>query len=801
MKFLAILLVSLLLLSSISAAGTITTGLAERFDRANGEALPVLITLENRLNAASMQDQLLDSKLSLSGVHAPLMDSLRARASESQGSVLRSLEILKSTGLAKDAHTFWIANMIATQLTRAGAELIANMAEVREVGLDEEVVLSAAVSAAPAETPSGIQSNLEAIKAPDAWSLGFRGENHTVCIIADGVNAEHPALTLHWKGRNAPLEQSWMGAANPSNCGEQGTAIAGLICGDAVGVAPGAQWIGAKTICGTGRFSDVIAALEWAADPDGNSHSFGDVPDAICSAWSLNTACIGAAPSTMWDVIDNVQALGPVMIFAAGESEKGGMGTVISPASRRPNLAVGNADATGASVVAHSTSARGPSPCDGAVKPDLVAPGTAVISSVGSGYARVTGTFAAAAQVAGTVTLMRQANGNLSAQEIDRMLTVSSTDLGAPHEDNFTGHGLLNVRAAVEMAQTARGSGMIIVSVSYGGEPIGGARVVLAGEYGEITGTTNGVGVCQFDHVVTGRPYHVSVSRFGFLPYVHPKELIPTDQSSAQVLINLQRGFIDDAERDQGWSLGVDGDNATSGIWERAIPVGTRVNGVLAEPSEDNTPDGQYCFVTGVASSPDAEPNASDVDGGHTTLRSPLFDLTELTNPLLKFAYDYSNELGSNPGSDFFRTQISNDGGTTWTNLINTAASTHGWKTVSVKVADFLPPTKDMMLQFIAEDDGPGSLVEAAVDDISITGVPSVPEPPSELLLSVQFDQAVLIWKSSPDATKYRVYLSNHAHDVVKPENLFTTVSDTTLTVPLSDIPYGEFYFQVTAVK
>jgi hypothetical protein len=291
------------------------------------------------------------------------------------------------------------------------------------------------------------------------------------------------------------------------------------------------------------------------------------------------------------------------------------------------------------------------------------------------------------------------------------------------------------------------------------------------------------------------------VGRFGFLPYVHTKELIPTETTPGQVMVNLQRGFRDDAERDQGWSLGVDDDNATSGIWERAIPLGTRVNGSLAEPSEDATPEGQYCFVTGAASSPDAEPNASDVDGGHTTLRSPLFDLTELTNPVLQFAYSYSNDLGSNGGSDFFRVQISNDGGTTWTNLINTAASTHGWKTVSVKVIDFVPPTKNMLLQFTAEDDGPGSLVEAAVDDISITGAPSVPEPPSELLISVLFDQAVLIWKGSPDASKYHVYLSNHANDIVKPENLFTTVSDTTLSVPLSDIPYGEFYFQVTAVK
>ena len=31
--------------------------------------------------------------------------------------------------------------------------------------------------------------------------------------------------------------------------------------------------------------------------------------------------------------------------------------------------------------------------------------------------------------------------------------------------------------------------------------------------------------------------------------------------------------------------------------------------------------------------------------------------------------------------------------------------------------------------------------------------------------------------------------------------NLYRTLSDTTLTVPMTDIPFDEFYFQVTAAK
>jgi hypothetical protein len=191
----------------------------------------------------------------------------------------------------------------------------------------------------------------------------------------------------------------------------------------------------------------------------------------------------------------------------------------------------------------------------------------------------------------------------------------------------------------------------------------------------------------------------------------------------------------------------------------------------------------------------------ADVDGGHTTLRSPLFNLSEISEPELRFCYWYSNDLGPNAGSDFFRVQISNDGGASWVNIINTAASTHGWRTVKIPVSNFLLPTDRMMLQFIAADEGPNSLIEAAVDDISITGAPSVPEPPRELTMDVQFDQVMLKWRPSDGASLYRVYVSGDADHVIAPENLYTTTADTTLAVPLKDIHFDEFYFQVTAAR
>jgi hypothetical protein len=355
---------------------------------------------------------------------------------------------------------------------------------------------------------------------------------------------------------------------------------------------------------------------------------------------------------------------------------------------------------------------------------------------------------------------------------------------------------LISMTAA--FAQT--GSYVLDGVVRYGGTPVADARVTISVADLQAVDITDEIGSFRFTGLSSGVAYRFTAARFGYQTYVREQPLTLSTTSYNHVAIDLVRGFADDAEYDQGWRLGVEGDNATSGIWERAIPHGTRVNGKLAEPDQDASGDGRFCFVTG-ADTGDVDANESDVDGGKTTLRSPTFSLTEITDPVLHFSYWFSNDLGANRGGDFFRAQISSDGGITWKYVINSSAPTNGWNKISVKISDFVATTDHMLLQFVAEDDGPGSLVEAAVDDIAIIGAPSVPEPPRDLLLDVQFNNVVLTWKGSADATGYRVYMSNFANDIVKPENLFTTTTDTTLTIPVSEIPYNEFYFQVTAIR
>jgi hypothetical protein len=66
--------------------------------------------------------------------------------------------------------------------------------------------------------------------------------------------------------------------------------------------------------------------------------------------------------------------------------------------------------------------------------------------------------------------------------------------------------------------------------------------------------------------------------------------------------------------------------------------------------------------------------------------------------------------------------EISNDGGTNWQTVENTAVSHNAWQRILFRIADILPPTDTMRMRFIAEDAGDGSLIEAAVDDFQVVG-------------------------------------------------------------------------------
>ncbi|MBD3221731.1 M20/M25/M40 family metallo-hydrolase [bacterium] len=191
-----------------------------------------------------------------------------------------------------------------------------------------------------------------------------------------------------------------------------------------------------------------------------------------------------------------------------------------------------------------------------------------------------------------------------------------------------------------------------------------------------------------------------------------------TSPDDAPVVVHSFRtgitfAFTEDGEGDQGWQLGAPGDDATTGQWILADPVGTAY-----QPEDDHTPDpGVRCFVTGNADPGDPS-GANDVDGGRTTLTSPVFDLSGATWASLSYWRWYTVETTLD---DEFTVSISNDGGASWQVLEVVDQTEVPWTRAEFEdLGGIIPLTGQMRLRFVAEDTGGGSLVEALIDDLQV---------------------------------------------------------------------------------
>lgn len=173
--------------------------------------------------------------------------------------------------------------------------------------------------------------------------------------------------------------------------------------------------------------------------------------------------------------------------------------------------------------------------------------------------------------------------------------------------------------------------------------------------------------------------------------------------------------FEDTMESNLGWTVGAPGDTATTGIWERANPQGT-----AAQPEDDHTPDGTLCWITGAASG--GSVGANDIDGGATTLTGPSLDAAAGDgDAYISYWRWYSNDQGAAPNADSMPVLISNNNGSTWTLLEDVTENRNAWTFREFRVADFVTPTDQVRLRFVARDLDAGSIVEAGVDDVQLT--------------------------------------------------------------------------------
>ncbi|MCD6250606.1 MAG: S8 family peptidase [candidate division Zixibacteria bacterium] len=360
---------------------------------------------------------------------------------------------------------FWIVPAFSATLDQAQILDLAAMPGVYKIvpdlGIENIEPVEIRTSDAIATSSS---SHLQMLNVPYLWSLGLTGAGRLVCSFDTGVEQSHPALSGNWRGNSASLSSAWFSTITPNSLptdnADHGTHTMGTMIGvdgaDTIGVAPGAEWITAgvidqgKSLQGT--FSDILAAFQWALNPDGDTATTDDVPDVILNSWGVPASLLGPCDDTFFAAIDNVEAAGIVCIFSAG-NEGPAPSTLRNPANRASSPL--NAFSVGAvdnDRVVASFSSRGPGGCGlTSIKPEIVAPGIAIRSaSKTGGYKLMSGTSMAAPFIAGLVALCRQYSPDATVEEIKWAIINASEDLGVEGEDNAYGYGFPDAAKLLE---------------------------------------------------------------------------------------------------------------------------------------------------------------------------------------------------------------------------------------------------------------------------------------------------------------------------------------------------------------
>jgi subtilisin family serine protease len=456
--------------SGVARAATVGTGLEAELASVGGEELlPVVIHFPNQMHGRELHDRLRAAGLNMAARHRELMGALQEFAARQQAPWLEWLQAEEASGAGdlERVRPHWLANVISVAATPAGVALLAESlpADMRLALHRAQPVLPVPMGEPPAaQSKHGHDWNLDQVRAPYLWAMGIHGEGTIVANLDTGVDGAHSLLAARWRGEEPGVEPgaAWLstdGSTYPTDSGSHGTHTMGTITGgadgDTVGVAPAAQWIAAQMNFGAPPGVEPYEGFEWCADPDGNPETFDDVPDVVSNSWGYVTFdCVN------WDAveIDNMELLGVVGVFAAGnESAGGNPRTVIPPASRADdlvtNFAVG-ATTQGEGIA--SFSSRGPTTClvadSLAIKPEVSAPGVSVRSTTPrEHFANYSGTSMATPHVAGAVALIRQIMPEMTAEEVKLLLWETARHPGGPGlEDNNYGRGIVDVEAAAE---------------------------------------------------------------------------------------------------------------------------------------------------------------------------------------------------------------------------------------------------------------------------------------------------------------------------------------------------------------
>lgn len=285
-----------------------------------------------------------------------------------------------------------------------------------------------------------------------------------------------------------------------------------------------------------------------------------------------------------------------------------------------------------------------------------------------------------------------------------RMITVMNN---SPRRVQLLNSTVCQIVNPVNIAGTVRDA------VTQQGIP--NAKVRFRSGGANYTATCNAQGNFVINNIAEGT-YTFYAGEWGYMT----KELtnVNVQQGSAPIVVDLDRGYYDDFVLEFNWNKQIQALSQTAtGAWVRETPVGTLFNNVQCAPGADVTIDfGTEAYVTGNGG---GAAGNDDVDDAIVTLTTPTMNLSTYNDPRLKYAAWFFNAGGNGTPNDSMVVRISNGQQTVTVERITNNVQ---WVQRDFRIRDFITPTANMTVSFIANDDvGNGHLVEAGVDHFRIT--------------------------------------------------------------------------------
>ncbi|RLK59518.1 subtilase family protein [Actinokineospora cianjurensis] len=300
---------------------------------------------------------------------------------------------------------------------------------------------------------ANLDQSVPQIGAPTAWQAGHTGKGVTVAVLDTGYDTGHPDLA-----GKVTQSKDFSGKGNVQDGHGHGTHVASTVAGSGAasggkykGVAPDASLAVGKVLDdgGSGSLDDILAGMEWAS---------GEAKAKVVNLSLGSYPTDGTDPASQ--VVNTLTARdGTLFVIAAGNY--GSDEAVSSPAAADSALAVGSI--TKGNELSEFSS-RGPRVIDGAVKPEIAAPGSDIVAArakdtnlggnVDENYARLSGTSMATPHTAGAAALLAQQHPDWQAAKLKAALVGTAAAVG-DNGVNAVGGGRVDLVRATTQAVRA----------------------------------------------------------------------------------------------------------------------------------------------------------------------------------------------------------------------------------------------------------------------------------------------------------------------------------------------------------